>query len=190
MKSNANLKTFNELFTNYQQQFIRFAESYVHDIAVAEDIVIDAFMYYWENKERLDENTNIPAYTLTTIKHKCLNHLEHLLVKKATSEKIIIHAEWELQTRISTLEAFDPQEIFTQEIQEIVNKTLASLPLQTQRIFTMSRDEHLSHIEIAQQLGITTKGVEFQISKALKVLRHSLKDYLSVSVFLLNILYK
>ena len=190
MSGNANFKTFNELFTNYQKQFIRFAESYVHDTAVAEDIVVDAFMYYWENKNRLDENTNIPAYILTSIKHKCLNHLEHLLVKKATSEKIITHTEWELQTRISTLEAFDPQEVFTQEIQDIVDKTLSALPLQTQRIFTMSRDEHLSHIEIAQQLGITTKGVEFQISKALKALRHNLKDYLSISLFLLNILYK
>ena len=147
MSGNANFKTFNELFSNYQRQFIRFAESYVHDTAVAEDIVIDAFMYYWENRNHLYESTNIPAYILTSIKNKCLNHLEHLIVKKAASEKIITHTEWELQTRISTLEAFDPQEIFTQEIQDIVDKTLSSLPLQTQRIFTMSRDEQLSHID-------------------------------------------
>lgn len=42
------------------------------------------------------------------------------------SEHLKNHAEWELNTRISTLEACNPEELFTAEAQEIVNKTLAS----------------------------------------------------------------
>ena len=72
------LNAFNKFFIDYQQRFVHFACTYVHDEAVAEDFVVESMMYYWENKDRLSADTNIPAYVLTTIKHykyvkqKCL----------------------------------------------------------------------------------------------------------------------
>ena len=69
------LNFFNKFFIDYQQRFVHFACTYVHDEAVAEDFVIESMMYYWENKDRLPADTNIPAYVLTTIKHKCIDHL-------------------------------------------------------------------------------------------------------------------
>lgn len=71
------LNFFNKFFIDYQQRFVHFACTYVHDEAVAEDFVIESMMYYWENKDRLPADTNIPAYVLTTIKHKCIDHLRH-----------------------------------------------------------------------------------------------------------------
>lgn len=62
------LNAFNKFFIDYQQRFVHFACTYVHDEAVAEDFVVESMMYYWENKDRLSADTNIPAYVLTTIK--------------------------------------------------------------------------------------------------------------------------
>ena len=84
-------------------------------MVVAEDIVIDSLVYYWENRERLDENTNIPAYVLTVVKHKCLNYLQQQQIHKDIEESIQSHAEWELSTRIATLEACNPSELFNAE---------------------------------------------------------------------------
>lgn len=50
----------------------------------------------------------------------------------------------------------------------------------------MSRYENKPHAEIADTLGITIKGVEFHISKATKLLRVILKDYLP-SLLLMNL---
>lgn len=77
-----------------------------------------------------------------------------------------------------------PNELFNAEAMEIVNRTLAKLPARTREIFIMSRMKNMSHKEIAAKLDITTKGVEFHISKALKELRISLKDYLPVFLYL------
>ena len=184
MEKTTDLKAFNQLFTDYQGRFIRFANTYVRDIAVAEDFTIEALMYYWENRHSLEENSNVPAYILTIIKNKCLNYLQHLQVREDVNLQLLNHAEWELNTRISTLEACNPDELFTAEAQEIVNKTLAGLPEQTRVVFVMSRYENKSHKEIAEALGITTKGVEYHISKALTKLHTNLKDYYPVFLFL------
>lgn len=183
-----NLNAFNQFFIDYQQRFVHFACTYVRDEAVAEDLVIDSMMYYWENKDRLPADTNIPAYVLTAIKHKCIDHLRHQQIRQDASDEIARIYAWELSGRIVSLEDFEPYEIFTAEIQEIVDKTLASLPEQTRRIFVMSRYENKSHKEIASLLDITLKGVEFHISKSTKALRLALQDYLPVSLlfFYLN----
>jgi len=184
MEESTDLKAFNQLYSVYQGRFIRFANTYLHDQSVAEDFTMEALMAYWENRHMLRPDSNIPAYILTIIKRKCLNYLQHQEVHQEVSEILKSHAEWELQTRITSLQACEPEELFTMEAQSIVNATLANLPEQTRRIFMMSRYENKSHKEIAELLGITTKGVEFHISKALKLLRQNLKDFLPVFFYL------
>lgn len=177
-----NLKEFNHFFIDYQQRLIHFADTYVHDEVIAEDFVIESMMYYWENKDRLPADTNVPAYVLTAIKHRCIDHLRSQQIHQDASDEIARIYAWELSSRIVTLEDFEPNDIFTKEIQEIVDKTLETLPEQTRRIFMMSRSENKSHKEIAERMKMTTKGVEFHISKATKVLRMALKDYLPASI--------
>ena len=143
----------------------------------AEDIVSEAFTYYWDNRHTLLEEGNAQAYVLTMIKHKCLDYLRHQQVKQDMMENIQQLQVWELSTRITTLENYEPSEIYTDEIRKLVEQTLQLMPPQTRRIFEMSRFENLSHKEIALRLGMTTKGVEFHIAKVLKVLRVVLRDY-------------
>jgi RNA polymerase sigma-70 factor (ECF subfamily) len=106
-------------------------------------------------------------------------------VKEQTTEKLISNAAWELNIRITTLKACDPEEAFSNEAMEIVRKTLEAMPRKTRRVFIMSRFENKSYNEIAEELNLTRKGVEFHISKTLKVLRYKLKDYLPANTSIL-----
>lgn len=180
----SNLDTFNELYSNYKDRFLRFAQSYVHDIMIAEDIVVDAIVAYWESRDRLGEETNVPAYVLTTVKNKCLNYLKQQQTHSRIKDTIQSIKEWEITTKIASLEACEPYEVFSIEVQDIVEKTLLSLPKRTKEIFEMSRYQNMTNKEIAQNLDITVKGVEFHISKALKKLKVSLRDYLPAFFFL------
>lgn len=178
MKEMSELQVFNKVYADYYMRFRYFAQTYVRNWDIAEDITTEAFIAYWENRSNVSSNCNIPAYIMTGIKNKCLNHLEHNRIKISTFDKLQNHTLWELNMRISTLEACNPEELFSEEIQEIINKTLDSLPEKTFEIFMLSRYKNKSHKEIAESLGITTKGVEFHITKALAKLRTNLKDYL------------
>lgn len=174
------LKSFNKFYMDYHPRFIRFANTYVRDISIAEDITTEAFMTYWENSANLEADSNIRAYVLTIIKNKCLNHLQHKKMQIKTLDNIQDIAHWELNVRITTLSACNPDELFSAEIEKIINQTLAALPERTQEVFKMSRYENKTHKEIAETFNITTKGVEFHITKALTQLRSNLKDYMSV----------
>lgn len=95
------ITSFNQLYKEFQRRFVRFANTYVRDLTTAEDITIEAMMYYWENRQSLSEDSNIPAYILTIIKNKCLNYLRHQQIHEEYSDKIKDYYEWELNTRIA-----------------------------------------------------------------------------------------
>ncbi|WP_373786946.1 RNA polymerase sigma-70 factor [Bacteroides heparinolyticus] len=169
--------SFNQLYEEFQKRFVRFANTYVRDLTAAEDITIEAIMVYWENRHSLSKDSNVPAYILTIIKNKCLNYLRHQQIQDEYSDRIKDYYEWELNTRIATLQACEPYELFISEIQTLVEQTLADMSERTRTIFMLNRYENKSYKEIATLMNITPKGVDFHISKALKMLQTNLKDY-------------
>jgi RNA polymerase sigma-70 factor (ECF subfamily) len=86
----------------------------------------------------------------------------------------------DLKHRMNTLEACDPQDIYTAEITQIIEKTLSSLSPKTRRVFEMRRYDALPVKKIAETLSTTPKTIEYHLSKALKELRIALKDYMTV----------
>lgn len=181
-ETNLDIGTFNRLFGEYQHRLIRFARSYVPDEAVAEDLVMESFVAAWENRAMLTAES-FPPYTLTIVKNKCLNHLRAQGVRLRAAEDIHSHGMRMLQTRISTLEACDPGELFSDEARRLVDQALDALPARTREIFIRSRFKGQSYKEIAAEMDTTVKSVEFEVSKAMKILRVRLKDYLPLFVF-------
>jgi RNA polymerase sigma-70 factor (ECF subfamily) len=173
----SDIQLFNQLFSEYQKRFVYFAFTYLQDEAAAEDVVMDSFIYYWENRKVLETDSNIPAYILKVVKHKCLNYLRSRSIRLKVQNDINNHETRVLQTKIRTLEACEPHELLSEEAYEIVKKALTSLPAQTKDIFVRSRYHNQSYREIAEELGVSVKTVEFHISKALRVLRVFLNDY-------------
>ena len=180
----SDINLFNDLFTKHKERFVRFAATYVKDWGTAENLVVDSFVYYWEHREDIRSMENLPAYILTVVKHKCLNHIRREKLSADISDRIRSYAKWDQDVRIASLEACDPKQLFSQEIQQIVERTLAGLPVQTRRIFNMRRLDNLPQKEIARLCGVTVKGVEFHIGRALRALRETLKDYYLLFAFL------
>lgn len=176
-------KDFNRLYEQYYRRSFLFTKSYVHNDMAAEDIVAEALVKYWRLLEGSDTEPS-DALLLTILKHKALDYLKHEAVRKAAFESMAEAGERELSLRISTLEACDPAKIFSAEIREIIRKTLLELPEQTRNVFELSRFENKSVKEIALLTGLSAKGVEYHITKSLKVLRERLKDYLPLFFFL------
>jgi RNA polymerase sigma-70 factor (ECF subfamily) len=180
-------ETFSKIFKDYQERFVHFAYTYVGDRMIAEDIFMDSMLYYWEHRNDFGTDMNARAYILTSIKNKCLNHLRSVKQYEYASEKLKQQAEWKLSLNIATLEACNPTELFSKEIQERVNQALNKLPEKTRLIFMMYHFDEMSHKEIALEMDMSVNGVEYHIKKATESLKKSLKDLQPLLIWLLGI---
>lgn len=166
----------------YKKSYL-FVKAYVQDDMVTEDIVSESLVKLW--KMMSEEEVEKPQHLLfTLLKNKSLDHLRHEKVRQIVEQEMVEVHQRELSLRMSTLEAYDPQEVFSAEIRTIIRKTLDSLPALTREIFEMSRFEALSVKEIAKKKEITPKAVEYHITRAIKILRINLKDYLLLLLFM------
>ncbi len=177
-------QAFTRFYTDWQRRFVRFACSYVCDERAAEDIVADAMAYYWENRRRLPQEANVPAYVMTAVKHGCVDYLRRKQCRQDIEDHITHLSAWNLSVRLSCLDSLNPHEVFSNEIVEMAEAALASLPERTREIFIRCRYENKSHKEVADSFGITVKGVEFHLSKATSSLKSVLKDYLPAYLLL------
>ena len=178
----SSLFNLNKYYQLYYRRTYLFAKSYVHDPWIAEDIASDALAKLWETMEK-NEIYHPVTFLFSIVKNKSIDYLRHEIVRQEALATLSDVGMRELNTRVSTLEACDPEGIYSEDIKRIINDTLNSLPDRTREIFLMSRFQDLSKEEIARKLDISTKGIEYHITKALKSLRISLKDYLPVFYF-------
>ena len=177
------MQQFDALFTKYKRRFTLFADSYIHDMQLAEDIVTDAFMAYWEAfRQSPPAGINAPAYILTIVKNKCINELEHRKVHEKFVASSLTDAQWELRMQLASLRACEPDAIFTAEMEELVRRSLRK----AQKVFTMSRLEGRSHREIAVELGLSVKSVEYYMNIALRTLRADMASYVAALIFYLG----
>lgn len=180
------LSAFNRLFGAYRERFIRFATGYTGDRTVAEDIVMESFFASWERRDTLTEAT-FPPYALTVVRNRCLNHLRAQEVRLRAAENLHSRGMRLLRVRVASLQACDPEELFGAEARRLVEEALDRLPPRTRDVFVRSRVAGESYKQIAAETGTTVKSVEFEISKAMKLLRVVLKDYLPLLAFWLYV---
>lgn len=87
---------------------------------------------------------------------------------------------------IADFEVTFESDTFTEsELQTKINNALGKLPEKCRQVFQLSRFEELKYKEIAKKLNISVKTVEAQMSKALKILREELKDYIIVVLLMM-----
>ncbi|MDR1556980.1 MAG: RNA polymerase sigma-70 factor [Tannerellaceae bacterium] len=177
---------FKKFYTTYYNKCFLFAKSYVHDDWIAEDIASESLIKLWEIGQ-LKEIEHPGSLLFTILKNKALDHLNRESIRQNVILNLSEDGKRELEIRISTLKACDPEKIFADDIRQIIASTLSGLPRQTREIFFMHRFQNLSKKEISEAWGISIKGVNYHLSKTLKHLRANLADYFPILFLFLTI---
>ncbi len=160
---------FKEIFKLYYADLCVYAKRFIQDQATREDIVQDVFCAIWVNRGKIDFSIPLTNYLITSVKRHCLNFLrknKRIQYDESAIENIPVYAE-------------DNENLFMmQEMKDLFNKILASLPEEYRIAFEMSRVEDKPTCEIAQTLGVSVRTVERYRKKALEILQTQLKDYM------------
>lgn len=180
-KSSRNLteEEFGRIFSRCRQMFVKIANSYIHDDSAAEDIVNECFIRMWEKRDEL-KTENYESYAFKSIVNRCLDHLK-VENNRTRIQKNIYEARNRMQTyEINSLESLNPERLFADEINTLVEHCLKRMPEVTRKVFLASRIDEKTYGEISEIYGIPVRQVTSHIQFALKALRNSLKDYLPI----------
>ncbi len=164
------------LFDKYYQPLVVFANRMLLDMDLSRSTVQDVFVMLFDKREEIVIHTSLNAHLYQSVRNRCLNHMKRDKMKNERHQ--IILDKGETFEKPSTSMEFN-------ELEALIHSTIEVLPEQCRRIFKMSRQEGLTNQEIAENLAISKRTVETQISKALKRLREELgKHHLLTPVVL------
>lgn len=163
---------FELLFRFYYAGLVVFANQIILNERDAEEIVQDFFVQVWEEKTQLKPTETIKPYLFTCVKNRAFNYLKGQGIRQRIHDLLAKQVEEDL--------LYNPDLFISSELQDEIQKAIEKLPDRCQEIFIKSRFDGVSNAEIAQELNISKRTVETQISKALSILRVELKDYLGV----------
>jgi RNA polymerase sigma-70 factor (ECF subfamily) len=165
-----NKVVFDFVFQYYYSGLCAFAESLVKDEKVVEDIVQDLFVKLWIKSDNIQITGSVKSYLFSSVKNRCFDYLKHQKVKLRSAKNLSLQGYSNNETPENWL--------VESELKEIIEKSLEKLPPRCVQIFKLSRFDGLKNQEIADQLNLSKRTVELQISNALKVLRTDLKPFL------------
>nr|WP_294897529.1 RNA polymerase sigma-70 factor [uncultured Pedobacter sp.] len=180
-------ENFRVIFKENYKPLLFLSKSYLQDEDEAEGIVQEAFVKLWEIRDDLKENTNYRNFLFKIVKNSCLNVLKRRQILSRHHENIKETAELHYQYESLNRIGFDYLQV--KELKEKIDLSIRNLPEHCRVVFELSRFEELKNREIAEKLGVSQKTVEAHLTKALKILRTELKDYLPLIALLTRILH-
>lgn len=166
--------TYKTIFDLYYKPLCSFAKKYVTDLQLAEDIIQDLFLKLWEQRRDITIKSSLRSYLFQSARNECLNYLKH----QAVTEKYKEHLS-HVQAGEFFLDSMEEE-----EINQLIYKTIRSLPPRCRQVFEMSRFEGKSFEAIASELSISKNTIKNQLVDALKQIRETLeKNGISVLLF-------
>jgi RNA polymerase sigma-70 factor (ECF subfamily) len=170
-------ENFEQIFKEYFKVLTYYSQKMVHDHDSAKEIVHSVFIKLWEKKDEIHMDKPLRSYLFTAVHNASLNYLRN-------QSKFYSGDFSELENRAELYEEMKDG-IEEAETEAKIMSVIAALPEKCRQVFKLSRFEGKKYKEIAAVMNISVKTVEIQMSKALRILREELKDYLDAFILLL-----
>lgn len=157
---NKNKAVFKKCYELYFKELVIYANKYIYDYQVSEDLVQEVFIYLWEHSEKIDVIVSLKSYLYKMTKNKCLNYLKSI---KITDTENFIALSNTLEGTIGMFsDSLEHKNSSYLKIIEAVSK----MPSKMQVIFKLKFIEEYKYKEIASELNISINTVKTQLKRA------------------------
>lgn len=174
--SQGDAKAFEEIYVRYWYQLFEVAHRKLNSREAAEELVQELFTALWHKRE---------VHTISKLKPYLHSAIKYQIIDSIKSK--MTHAGYLAYTRphLSEADRTTEEVVAAEDLSGALVASVTRLPEHTQQVFRLSRFEHQTVPEIAGRLNLSQKTVEYHLTRAMKMLRVSLKDFLPLIVFLL-----
>ncbi len=157
---------FNAFYIGYGDSLIHVLTKILGNVEDAEEVMQDAFLSLWENREKLDENRSLKGYVGTTARNLAVNMIRSRYKHVESSADIQLYYNEFADDADSTF--------ISRETEILIAHAVRRMPAQRRRVFEMSREEGLTHNEIAERLNISRNTVITHLNRAKEEIRSAL----------------
>ena len=160
---------FRLLYDRYWDRLFCYTVKVIGHKDDALDIVQEAFIALWEQRHRITTLQSPDAYLFAIIRYKSLRYIRKNIHRTEYLDSL---------SDFLTRQDQSPEELLiTHELQQLIDTEIQKFPKKMRAVFMLSRQDDLSHKEIAEKLAISDKTVKKQISNSLKLLRLKINNY-------------
>jgi len=163
-----------DLYNFYYPRLYHFSKSFLKLDEGIDDILQEVFIKIWQNRKNIKTTMSFNAFIFTITRNLLLNELRSRLNNQKIKDKV---GKLAVPIEYSFIEQSEYH-----DLKEKVDQAINELPIRQKEIFILSRIQGYSHKEIAEQLHITSKAVEFHIAKAIVIIRKKLLNFELASI--------
>jgi len=168
------IAAFNDIYKMYCHKLHRFVLMYLKQDEDAEEIVQEVFVKIWESRSKIDIYASFESFLFTIAYNSTIS-----LLRKRMSENKSREYLKSLQQIDSEDQVID--EIRFKELNHQIHSLLEQLTPRQREIFLLSREDGLTHKEIAEKLDISENTVNNHLVTILKFLKSHIDNSLAVN---------
>lgn len=161
--------SFKEIYNLYWEKVFSVCYTNIGETESAKGMVQEIFKSLWERKDELEITQSVEKYLVRSAKFKVFEYIRNKKIREQHLENIASHQ--------LTAVNYTENEVMLSSLTEKISALIENLPNQCRRVFKMSREDGLSNKEIASDLLISERAVEYHISKAVTSLKSNLTEY-------------
>ncbi|WP_055562238.1 RNA polymerase sigma factor [Hymenobacter sp. AT01-02] len=170
---------FAELYERYWWPLFEVAYRKVNSREAAEEVVQDLFTALWHKRHQGSTIENVERYLFRAIRYRIIDFIKARMTHAG-------YVEYS-RTHHSSLDHSTEQTVEADDLSVALLAGLMRLPEHTREVFRLSRLEHQTIPEIAEHLNLSRKTVEYHLTRALKSLRLSLRDFITLLLLYLGL---
>ena len=169
-----NPKIFDDIFRNYYPVLCAYGSRFV-DMEDAKEIAEDALLQIWEQRDFLEIQSSLGAYLIKIVYYKSINRIKRNDLKNM-ADTYFYNEMVEMMDNHNFVQF--------QELTQNIQRAIDNLPETYKQVFIMHRFQNKTYKEIATELGVSPKTVDYRIQQSLKILKDELKDYIYLFILL------
>ena len=170
--ANDNPKAFQLFFDYTYTTIFRYISYFIDDRELCKDVISDIYLYLWQNRKKLPEMQQYENYLFICARNQSLQY-----IKEACRYQKVRLEDADMSFLCDKTNP--EQKALDDELKDIIELAINSLPPRCRLIFFMVREENMTYKEVAEALSLSHRTVHAQMCIAIKKVGEIVKEYRS-----------
>ena len=171
---------FQALFAGYYEQLYHYIFGFIKSKQVSEELVIDVFLKIWLGRDIIPQIHNFNAFLFRVAHNKSVDFLRSVARDPKFQDLL-----WENIQLANNAPA--DSSILVQEYEDKLREAVSLLPPQRKKVYQLSREQDMTHDQIAAQLNLSKHTINNHIVEAQRFIRTYLSKNFDIA-FLIAIM--